>query len=200
MKKTLIMTTLLAALGSLPAIAAAQNLSYNYVEGGYLSVSPDDLSVDADGFGLGASALLSSNIFIFSGYSEMETDRLAPSNAVFNLRSVEAGLGYRMGLGDRTDLNLTGAVVSGKIKLKNAGLLGGSESDTGYSLGAGVRHLLTDQIEINGGVNYTDIFDDDGTSLNAGILFHFTPSLAIGGGYTHTSDSSGWQVGLRFNF
>lgn len=200
MKKTLFTSTLLVALSSIPALATAQTFNYNYVEGGYMSVDPDNMSTDADGFNLGASALLTSNIFIFSGYSELETNRIPGFNAVFNFRSVDAGVGYRMALGDVTDLNLKGAVLSGRIKLKNAGFLSGSDTDTGYRLSVGLRHLLTDQVELNGGLSYSDIFDDDSTALNAGILFHLTPSFSIGGGYTYTSDSTGWTAGLRFNF
>lgn len=69
-KNSLLALGLLAALPF--AASAADGLSYNYVEGGY--VNTDAKGGDADGWGVKGSVAVHPNFHVFGDYSKQETD------------------------------------------------------------------------------------------------------------------------------
>ncbi len=189
---------LAAAVIAMPVTSFAEGLSYNYIEGGYLTLEPDDTNVDFDGFRAKISGLVSESIYLFGSYATAESDRVA--GAKLSSDTITAGLGWRTALGTATDLNLEAAYVYAESELKDAGALSGSEDDNGFGLTAGVRHLFSPNFEMGGSVNYVDIADDDSTSFTANALLHLTPAFSLGGAYTFGDDADGWTVGVRFNF
>ena len=72
MKKSLLALTLLAALPF--AASAADGVSYNYVEAGYLATDLDNSSTDADGWAINGSAAIAPNFHLFGGYAGQKTD------------------------------------------------------------------------------------------------------------------------------
>lgn len=199
MKKTSAIAA--AALLALAGTAQADGLSYNYAQVAYERVDIDDVDVDFDGFSVSGSWLLNEDFYVFGGYGEGETSSFSIGSASgrVGLESITAGLGWRHGLNPRTDLNLGVAFERSKIRGKGAFDAFGSESDNGYSLSVGLRHLLIPQLEIGAGVTYIDVIDDD-TVFSAGVLGHLTPNFSVGGSYSVGSDAKGWNVGVRFNF
>jgi hypothetical protein len=194
---------LAAAVIAMPVTSFAEGLSYNYVEGGYLTLEPDDTSVDFDGFRARISGLVSESIYLFGSYATVESDRVVGGNfagAKLSSDTITAGLGWRTALGTATDLNLEAAYVYAESERKDAGALSGSEDDNGFGLSAGVRHLFSPMFEMGGSVNYVDIADDDATSYTANALLHLTPAFSLGGAYTFGDDADGWTAGVRFNF
>lgn len=179
-----------------PSIAAAE-LSYNFVQGSYLSVDLDDTNVDADGFGVSGSGLITDQVYVFGGYTTIESDEVA--GGTIELDSVTVGLGHRTPLQANTDLNLNAAFV--RASVDGTGTFAGSEEDeNGFALGIGLRHMFTQQFEGGAGFNYTDVGDDDDTSFNVGILFHVTPVLSLGADYGIGSDADVLTAGVRLNF
>ena len=73
MKKSLLALTLLAALPF--AASAADGVSYNYVEGGYMATDTD--SGDADGWAINGSGAIAPNFHVFGGYAGQKTDDFA---------------------------------------------------------------------------------------------------------------------------
>lgn len=88
-KNSLLALGLLAALPF--AASAADGLSYNYVEGGY--VNTDAKGGDADGWGVKGSVAVHPNFHIFGDYSKQETDTF--KNDVDQWR---IGAGYNYGI------------------------------------------------------------------------------------------------------
>src|SRR5690554_5627022 len=194
MKRILSIGVVVAATGYAGS-TLANDLSYDYLQIGYITSDAD--GIDVDGAALGGSAKLNDNVFVTAGYSRERSDRVAGVRAegdTYNL-----GLGYRYGLNQQTDLVVGASWVRGEIKL-NSSFGSASASDNGYLLNAGLRHLLTPQLELGAVVGYSDIFDDDDTSLGLSALYHATQSLSIGLGYSVASDVDGWAVGVRLNF
>ena len=68
MKKSLLALTLLAALPF--AASAADGVSYNYVEGGYIAND----ALDSDGWAINGSGAIAPNFHVFGGYSGQKTD------------------------------------------------------------------------------------------------------------------------------
>lgn len=191
-------TAVALALAS-PSVLA-QDLSYNYVQASYLSVDLDDTEVDADGFGLGVSAKVADQVFVFAGYGTVESDRFTTilGSGTVEVDTVTAGLGFINPLQPDTDLNLGLAFV--RAKGSGTGDFSGSESENGYSLGAQLRHLFSANFEGRAGIDYTDIGDEDDTSFEIGGVVFLSPQFGIDLSYSVGSDADAWAAGLRLNF
>lgn len=201
MKFTLSATSLTAAALALASPSLlARDLSYNYLQASYVSVDLDDTDVDADGFGLGVSAKVADQVFVFASYGKAESDRftILGNSGTLELDTATAGLGFISPLQTNTDLNLGLAFV--RAKASGTGDFSGSESENGYSLGAGLRHLFGPNFEGRAGISYTDIGDDDDTSFEIGGVIHMSPNLGLDLGYSVGSDADAWSAGLRLNF
>lgn len=188
-----------AALIGLPLTAMAEGLSYNYLEAGYVSSDLDDADTDFDGYRAKLSVLINEGVYILGGYTDLESDENA-NGAKGTSEAITAGLGFRFGLFDATDLNIEAAWLNSEVGI-DGGLLDGADTeDDGYTIGAGVRHLFFPQLEAGLKVDYTDVFDDDDFAYTGSALFHVIPHLSIGGSYTFADNSDTWTAGLRFNF
>ena len=99
MKRSLIALALVAAL---PFAASAQDaksgLSYNYVQGGYVSTNTD--AGDADGWALGGSVAVHPNVHLFGSYTSQNVDGV---NADFDQWRVGAGYNKSLGLDHMPD-------------------------------------------------------------------------------------------------
>ncbi len=190
-----------AALAVAPLSAFAGGLSYNYVQAGYVSADIDDPNVDADGFDLRVSGLVSDVVYVHAGYGSLETDRFSILGTTGSLETdtITLGLGFRAPLAPTTDFIAEVAYVNADASGKG-GFSGADEDDSGYSLSGGVRHLFTPQFEGGASVNYVDVFDEDETALALSALFHLTPQFSLGAGYSVGSDADSWTLGARFNF
>lgn len=195
MRKAFSFGVIIAASAAYAGNTFANDLSYDYLQLSYMATDAD--GIDVDGAALSGSVKLNDNVFVTAGFGHDRSDRVRGVRA--ELDSYNLGLGYRYGLSQQTDLVAGASWIRGKVKL-NSSWGSASETDNGFSLGAGIRHLLTPQFELNAGVNYSDIFDDDDTTLNLGAIFHATAALSVGVGYSVASDVDGWGIGIRLNF
>lgn len=179
----------LATLLAVPAVSMAEGLSYNYVEAGYVTVDVDGGGKNPDGFGVAGSFQFAPMVFGQAGYSML-------SSGPIDLNTFAAGLGLRHGVTDTVDL--VGGVGALFAKVDVDGL--GSDDDTGYYVSAGARALVLPKLEVNGGINYSNVFDDGNTSYSLGGVLSFTPQLALVGGLGFDSDATTFTVGGRFSF
>lgn len=189
---------LAAAMLAFAGAAQATDLNYNYLDIGYTVTDIDDFSVDVKSYGIAGSFLLSNEIFVYGGYMDGQTDRFQGGR--IDISGYTLGAGYRLGVGPRTDFNFGAAFE--RARLKGTGTLSGmgSDSDNGYSLSVGVRHLLTPQFEIGADVTYIDVFDDDDTVLTVGGLWHINEVVAVGLSVGAGSDTTSYTGGVRFKF
>lgn len=184
----------LAALLAIPGAAIATDLNYNYIEADYVTVDIDDIDEDFDGWAINGSFLVAEQVFIFGGYSDLSSDQVMGFK--LSTEGVTLGVGYRYELSRQTDLNFAAAYERAKVKLTGFG----SESDSGYSLAVGVRHLVSPLVELGLGVAYVDIGDSDDTSVSGNMLFHVTEQVALGLSLSLGSDATGYAAGVRFKF
>jgi predicted porin len=191
LKFALIVTALFGFAGA----AQAAELNYNYVEVGYSVIDIDDFNEDLDSISVGGSYLFTPDVYGFASYSDGETGSFMGGKIAVS--GYEIGLGYRIGMAPATDLNFEAAFQRAKVEGKGA--FSGSESENGYSIGVGVRHLVNPSIELLADVTYVDIEDDD-TVLSVGGLWHITDVVAVGLGYSLASDFDGYTGTFRFKF
>lgn len=198
MNKTLLQSTFLSAAVTAATFAvsatavSAQELNYNYLQGSY-SQQEVDGGLEADGLGIAGSFAISTPIYLTASIAEAEFD-----NAPVDVRTYSAGIGYRIELAPGSDLNLESRLIRSEIE-SNA--FSFDDSENGYGLALAVRHLVTDQFELGGGLDYSDFGDGgDETALSVGALYHISPIFSVGAGYSTARDTDGWSAGIRLNF
>src|SRR5690242_9547540 len=145
MKRSLLALTLLAALPF--GASAADNVSYNYIEGGYVGTSTDTIggfndAPDSDGWSVGGSGAIAPNFHLFGNYSSQEFD-----HSFGDLDRWRLGVGYNHEINSSVDL-LT-RVAYEKAEFDAIDL-------DGWSVEAGVRAGLTPNIEAFALAGYED--------------------------------------------
>jgi hypothetical protein len=190
-------TLLVASLFALAGAAHATELNYNFVEAGYSVIDFDDFNEDLNSVYVNGSFLVAEEIFLFAGFADGQTDRFAGGR--LGLTSYTLGIGYRLGVGPQTDVNFAAAFERARIEGKGGLAFLGSDSENGYSLSVGVRHLVVPEFEIGADVTYINI-DEDDTVLTLGGLWHITELVAVGLSYSIGSDAQGFAGSVRFKF
>lgn len=191
------------ALATLPLTGFAQNLSYNYLEGGYTKATQEDgdsNDFDFDGFSVAGSGKIAKNLFLFGDYRYLESDTVAGTKAELNTGRV--GLGLIVPINNNFDLNAGGGVALAKYKYKGSGaaLTPDDNDDTGYFVQGIARAKILPALEINGGYRYEKIFKESESIGLVGAVFNFTPAIAAIGNYEFGDDYNRYTLGGRFSF
>lgn len=190
MRKAITAATI-AALGLVSSAYAQDDLSYSFLELGYVSSEIDDLDVDGNGFGLRGSYAFTDTFHGFASYTDQDYD--------FNVgvSQFEVGAGMNWELTPKLDFVGTLSYLDASIDVPGFG----SVDDNGLALGAGVRGLVTEVLELRGGLKYVD-FDDAGsdTTFGVGARYYFTKQFALGGDIDFNDDGTSYTLGARFDF
>lgn len=171
----------------------ADGLSYSYLQGGYQRVELDDslFDVDGDGFGFGGSYDFGNNVFAFAGYS------MADFDFGVDVDELDVGVGYHIGVGERTDFVTTIAYVS--VEADVGGF--GSFDDSGIGASVGLRSMLTDRFELSGSLNYVDLDESgDDTSVSGAVWYDVSDVVALGANLAFGDDTTTYGLGARFYF
>lgn len=185
MKRSLLAVTLLAALPF--AASAAEGVSYNYVQGGYIATNGDN-NADADGFGIGASVAVHPNFYIFGSYNQQEVD-----NTNIDIDQWNAGVGYNYGINDKVDL-ITGVSYEKLDDGRNLNL-------DGYTAEVGVRAALGTMVEGYVKAGYSDFERLDGDFYGRlGAQVKFNQNWGISGDVKFADGDTQWFVGPRLSW
>ena len=181
-------------LFSLAAPALAETPSFNFVQAGYVEVDldlGDGFDVDGDGFGLGGSFEIGDNLFGFASYQDASFD------FGVDFSTLEVGLGYHTGITDNTSFFFRIGYADAEVSAPGFG----SEDESGYAAGIGVRSNVSDLIELALEVAYVDLGDGaDDTAVGGGILFNITDNFALGASISAGDDVTSYGAGLRLYF
>ncbi len=178
----------LALIAALPfAASAADGISYNYVQGGYVATNTN--GPDADGWALGGSVAVHQNVHLFAEYANQKIDHTS-----IDFDQWRVGAGYNRELNKSVDF-----VANVAYEKLDAGA--GANVD-GYSVEAGVRGALAPKFEGYALLGYTDGNHLKGEAygrLGATVKFNQNWGLnadvrVINGGDTQ------WFVGPRFTW
>ncbi len=177
-------------LAALPLASHAEDMSYSFVDLGYVETEIDGVGPSLDGFSLRGSVGFAEHYFAFAEYSSQSVSGI-------DLDVTAVGLGGHYGLSDNLDL-------VGRAGWFKADVSGGGTSfdDDGYLLSAGLRGKIGENVELEGNVIYTDLGGSNGddTAVAVGGRYFFTKNFAVGAEYQHGDDSSSVLVGVRFSF
>ena len=181
----------------LPAVGAAQEsrpqspqFSYNYVE---LSYDENDYDlggaeIDGDGLTLSGSFELTEDWHAFASYGTADLD----FGIDFDAWALGAGYVYPL----RDDVDIYGRVLYVDAEF-DAGP--GTLDEDGLGLQARIRYRVTDEFEVEGGVQHLDVFDSD-TSLQAFARYYFTEGRGELLGLTFAGDTDGIGISARYQF
>lgn len=165
-------------------ITLADSPEWRYVEGGYTKMDFDDNeSFEPDGFVVSSKYLLNSNIYLNGEYSNFE-------EGSFDFDMLTLGAGYRLPINNTTD-----AYFGANFERID----GDFDDETGYSVNAGLRSMVTEQVELLGEVGYYDVEDGD-TTFKVGANYYITPQWAIGASYKLIDELDIMQVTARYSF
>ncbi len=183
--KIVVGSTLLALA---PLVALADDLSYSYVDLGYVQTDIDG-APSADGFGLRGSVGFGENWFVFGEYSNQDLDGV-------DIDQFAVGFGGHYGLTDAMDL-------VGRIGYVDAEASAGGSSISvdGYLVSAGLRGRMGDAFELEGRADYTDYGNNgDNTALVIAGRYFFTDQFALGAEFSTSDDADAYLVGVRWSF
>jgi hypothetical protein len=185
---------LAAAAAFVPFLAHAEDISWSYLEGGYVNTDIDGFDEEVDGFALRGSYELTDEVFVFAGYTDQGT---SVSGFDIDVQSYNLGLGYAWPLGKALDLYGKLGYVSSEADVQGLG----DADDDGYSLAVGLRGRAVEQLELEGAVSYVDLSDSgDDTTLDLGARWYFTPQFAFGVEGSFGDDANSYGLGVRWSF
>ena len=161
----------------------ASDVKYNYLEGRYV-LDAEVGSIDGDGIQAGGSYRLNNDFYIAGSYETLDFDF---GN---DIDIITLGGGYILPLNAQWDANFALSYVNVDVN---------SFDDSGYSLAAGVRGMMTPKIEGRATVTYIDIDDDDTFITLAGDYF-MLPHLSVGLEVDLGGDLDTVSLGVRYYY
>lgn len=179
-------------------LAASADVSYSYLDAGYQFGGDVDIgigAVDTDGFALKGSYAVNDTVFVQFDYSALGTD---PSGIDFTDWALSIGWHGEMAYAKF-------GVASEEVDVCGLFTPPCTIDDTGYAIDFGLRAMVTDALELNGHVGYSDLGDlDTYTNYGVGAVFMVGESMGISFNYDLRSgdgiDFTSYGIGARFNF
>ncbi len=189
--KTKILTSMMIVLsGSFMTATYASDFSYNYIQGAYESVDLD--GPDADVFKISGSYELTPNFNIIGEYATGDIDNPLGGSDL-DLDEGAVGVAYHTAIASKTDFTANIKVIN-----QNTDLAG---DDTGYGLGVGIRHMLTNRVEVDANIDFIDVNDNEDTKLEVGARYYFNNAISTGLAYSTSSENVDTVSGnIRWDF
>ena len=192
---------LMVVVSALSFSSYAKEISYDFIEVSYGTGSVDtDTSagdVDFDGFTIGGSVSIVPHLALIASYSSVETDPLFGVTAEATDLSFGV-LGYT-NVAPNTSIFGSFEVVTADAEATD-GVTTIEDDDTGNQITGGIRHMVSDVVELAAAVTRVDVFDDTETGIGAGIRFYATNSFSLGVGYSTSSDTDTLSFNARVDF
>ncbi len=173
--------------------AMAEDISYNYVVGGYQRIDLDNgfgLDIDGDRFAIGGSFEVGESWFLFAGYG------LSDFDFGVELDEISAGVGFHTAISPSTDFVAEVGFASADISAA-----GVSVDDNGYAASVGVRSMLSNEVELAAAVTYADIGDfGSDTSVGGSAWYNLSEQFALGLTANAGDDVTSYGLGARLYF
>ena len=184
---------LLPAFGQAQESAARpESAQFNYT---YLELSYDETdfdlgpaSVDGDGITLSGSFELTDDWHIYTSYSQADLD------FGIDVDTWAVGAGYVYPLKDGIDIYGRVLYIDQNIDAGPA-----NADDDGLGVQGRIRARITDEFELEGGLQYVDVSDSD-ISLQASARYNFSEAFSAGIGITFAGDTDGIGINARYSF
>ena len=171
----------LFAAAALVSGHALADMNYNYVQGSVIGseIRGGGDSNSGNGFGLNGSAALGGTNLIF--FFDVNRTKYTETGASIKFTPTDFGVGYHAPISDTVDF--IGGVSYERFKLgaSASGVGSGSTTEKGWGLGVGLRGMIGDKMQWDGGIKYRDVGDLQGIlGISVGGRYYFTPAFAVG--------------------
>ncbi len=188
-----------ALLGVLlfPGVNQAAELGYTYVEAGYAETELDDVDADGEGYFVAGSVALAPNWHIVADYATADLDAGGGPVDV-DVDTLSVGFGYNYPINERADFIGRLLYVQSDFEIDTPGASIEGDDD-GYGLQARLRGEVVERLELEGGIDYVDLGDEETTLVVEGRYF-LTDRLAIGAALESGDDATAYGVALRLEF
>ncbi|MEL6301324.1 MAG: hypothetical protein AAFV47_01965 [Pseudomonadota bacterium] len=190
--------TTLTALALLSASAGAheERISYNYAEFRY-SESEVDLDstfgggdIEGDGFVANGLIEIGDSTHLFVSYDRLEFDDDV------DVTTTIWGGGFDFSITPRTDIVLRLGFADARFETPFF-----EDKDDGLFLSAGMRTMITDDIELYGSLASLDLEDAGEEEIaTAGIDFFLRDNIALGPAVQVIDDTTTWSLGAKVYF
>lgn len=188
-----------AAVAFLPLLTAqAQDMSYTFVELGYVTTDIDGVGKDLDGFALRGSYEVADNVFLYARYVDQS---VSIAGVDFDAQQYGLGAGLAWSFAENMDLFGRLGYTEVELDVSGNGFGSGSVDDDGFELGVGIRARPIELLELEGAINYVDLSDSgDDTSYGLAGRWFITEAFALGVEAEFADDADTYGVGFRLQF
>lgn len=177
--------------------AQANNFSYNYAQAGYAFIN--DFDVD-QGVKVSGSYDVGYNINVLGSYFISTSSDSKKADDV-DLDVYTLGVGYHADISDSTDVLAEIGLfnTNADVKVGNVSL---NTDNSGYTLSAGIRHSLQENIEVQARFDHRNSDDITDTSFTLGSRYHFKPNWSAGVDFNTGADDGAESItgDLRWQF
>jgi hypothetical protein len=199
-----------AIFSGLSTTPHASDLSYNFVEAGYLVSSSDDEVELDDTYSIEGTYKITDQFFINSGFSSgtgTAQERIEELNDDLKMdvdvSIFYVGAGYIHPLNDNWDANLiigySRSEMEGDITIRGF-KVDLSDDDSGLFLRGGVRGMITPQIEVSAMLDYSNDDDSSDTDISLSGHYYFTDNISAGLSTEIDSDGTMFMAEARLYF
>lgn len=226
MTKILVLAPALALF--LVQVAHADSPSWTYLEASYVAAEVDALEEvsdeigadisEPDGFEIGGAFAVADFVYLDFQYSDLSDDgrvdvavfdgfgvQIVGVNVDLEVERIEAGVGMSWSVADSTDLyghlgyedwtiTFEASARAGDIRVSAKDEI----DDNGVTAAIGVRSVVVQNLEIQGEIGYSDVFEE--ATFLAGIYYTFADHFTIGAGYEKIDEFESLRGTLRYQF
>jgi len=168
---------LIALCVSAPAMATAPNFSYDYLDIGHVSQSPDS-GQDSKGPYADLSYSVFDTVQARASYARLDYNSTPGSPTA---KDYTLGLTGESPVSDATDVYTDVLYINDRIT--NQGV---STTQNGYRLAIGVRHRAVQRLELDGYLAH-NFLNTPVNEAGVGLLFDITSWLSLGVSFAHDS-------------
>ena len=180
---------LAVAMVAFSSAALSKEISYDFIQGTYSSISITDSSlpdIDGNGFSVSGSFSVSPNLAINAGYEAASFDRVLGID--MDATALTFGITAHTAVAPGTDVFGSFSVLNADVEASD-GFTTISDDDIGNIIGIGLRHMLSEAVELAIGVSRTDVFDDTSNTFGFGARFYANDTFSVGVGYSTGDDT-----------
>ncbi len=181
MKKLLL---LLVFWGGATEAFAQAELSYDFIQLGYVRETLDDFDCTQDGLAITGNLELFEEVFLVGGLTDVSGDTCGST-------TFSGGAGYKINFAQNLSVYSSLSVSSTKVDE--------GEDDRGLLLAFGGRMFLTQVLEGRAELSHATAYEGT-TTFGAGLNYWFDPRFAAVGDVNISSESNSFSLVVRMNF
>jgi hypothetical protein len=178
----------------------SKEISYDFVQGTYASVSDssiDGVDIDADALSVSGSFTVAPNIAFTAGFRATDYERYL--GVSIDTTELTFGVTAFTSVAQGTSIFGNFSVLKADIEATD-GFDTFEDDDTGNVITVGLRHLVTDIVELDFGFSRVDVFDDTGNTFALGARFYASQNVSLGIGYSTGDDVDAILFNGRVDF